>query len=416
MLAATYNIDKAKAIVEAGQVLSRLDPLPQASLIFLQEMNESGTETIAREVNANYIYYPATRSPSGRNMGNAILSRFPLRDPRKIILPGLFYYNNQSRIAVRATIDMTTGAGDVLPVRVYSAHTEIYTASRSHRESQAAAIVDDIGLGNSPVIVAGDFNTVSRHSIQRLTAQFEAIGLRRITAHAGPTVAKWGGKPTAADHIFVRGFRKLGAGIVTEAGASDHFPVWVELATDFTIPRQSLIVVQFEGRETADEVYRELRALDKEGLLELKTAATVSRSSSGRLRLHQKRRLTVWQGALGGAALGLLLVGTGGGIAVMALASALLGAAGADKRRQVKHFLDDKLGPEQSALAVVISDADWARVQQRVAPYRGTLLSIELSAEAEAQLAAIAGDEATTDEAAQIVAGSVEIGEEDDLA
>jgi len=416
MLVATYNIDKAKAIVEAGQALSQLEPLPRASLIFLQEMNESGAEAIARTVSANYVYYPASASPSGRNMGNAILSRYPLRDPRKIILPGLFYLNSQSRIAVRATIDMVAGDGSVLPVRVYSAHTEIYTATRSHRDAQAAAIVDDIGLGNSPVIVAGDFNTVSRRSIQRLAAQFAAIGLQRITAHAGPTVAKLGGKPTAADHIFVRGFRKIGVGIATEANASDHFPVWVELATDFTIPRQSLFVVQFEGRDTADEVYRELRALDKEGLLEIKTAATISRSAGGRLKLRQKRRPTVWQGALGGAALGLLLIGSGGGMAAVALAGALLGAAGGERRRQVRSFLDDKLGPEQSALAIIISHADWESVQQRIAPYGGGILSVELSAEAEAQLAAIAGDQAATAEATQALAGAVEIDEEDEAA
>jgi endonuclease/exonuclease/phosphatase family metal-dependent hydrolase/uncharacterized membrane protein len=377
-------------------------------------MNESGTEAIARAVNANYVYYPASSSPSGRNMGNAILSHFPLRDPRKIIMPGLFYANSQSRIAVRATIEMASSDGSVLPVRVYSAHTEIYTATRAHRDAQVAAIVNDVGLGNSPVIVAGDFNTVSRRSIQRLTAQFDAIGLRRITAHAGPTVAKLGGKPTAADHVFVRGFRKLAVGIITEANASDHFPVWVELTADFTIPRQSLFVLQFEGRATADDVYRELRALDKEGLLEIKTAATISRSSSGRLRLRHKRRLNVWQGALGGAALGLLLIGSGGGMAVVALVGALLGAAGAEQRRQVRGFLDDKLGPDQSALAIVISHADWASVQERVTPRGGALLSVELSAEAEAQLAAIKGDLAMVDEATRALAGSVEMDVEDE--
>ena len=47
---------------------------------------------------------------------------------------------------------------------------------------------------------------------------------------AGPTVSKFGLQPSAADHIFARGLTVLGLGRVDSITASDHFPVWVELA------------------------------------------------------------------------------------------------------------------------------------------------------------------------------------------
>jgi len=67
--------------------------LSGANIILLQEMDETGTEKIAKSLHYDYIHYPATVHPqTGRNFGNAILSKWPLQDVKKILLPYDFFY------------------------------------------------------------------------------------------------------------------------------------------------------------------------------------------------------------------------------------------------------------------------------------------------------------------------------------
>ena len=48
------------------------------------------------------------------------------------------------------------------------------------------------------------------------------------------------------------------------------------------------------------------------------------------------------------------------------MVGALIGSSHSKQRREVKKFLDDKLGPDDSALVVLAKDADWAAVQSEV--------------------------------------------------
>jgi endonuclease/exonuclease/phosphatase (EEP) superfamily protein YafD len=117
-------------------------------------------------------------------------------------------------------------------VVVYSTHTEVYLTSISHRRRQVDSLIADIANeieAPEHVIVGGDFNTVSNRGINRLVSLFARVGLERASKGAGPTMLRYVYRPTAADHIFVRGFRTVGRGAVRKAAASDHTPVWVEL-------------------------------------------------------------------------------------------------------------------------------------------------------------------------------------------
>jgi endonuclease/exonuclease/phosphatase family metal-dependent hydrolase len=222
-----YNIDHGREVTKAIEAFATHEPLPHADIVLLQEMDEVGTERMAKALACNFVYYPATVGRHGRKFGNAILARWPLSGARKLILPELHPVNGVMRIAVGAMVQIAD-----LDVMVYSVHTEIFTVSAAHRRAQVAAIIDDIGPGNSPVIVSGDFNTVTRRGITYMTDEFAAIGLSRKSAGVGPTVSKLGVKPSAADHIFTRGFCRVGRGKVEEAKASDHFPIWVQLIHD----------------------------------------------------------------------------------------------------------------------------------------------------------------------------------------
>ena len=158
--------------------------------------------------------------------------------------------------------------------------------------------------------------------------------------------------------------------------------------------KQSLFIVAYEGKDTADKVYDVLHHLEKQKLQDIviKTAATVYRKDNGKLKLKHKGRVTVWKGLLGGAALGLIVAGpivaTGA-----ALTGMLIGTSRSGGRKDAKEFLDDKLGPDDSALVILISDADWDAVQDAVAPFGGTDLKMELTEEAQQKIADLSDDD-----------------------
>jgi endonuclease/exonuclease/phosphatase family metal-dependent hydrolase/uncharacterized membrane protein len=396
LVVVTFNIKEGERVAQAGEALKEMAPLDEAGVVLLQEMDEAGVDEITRQLAMNYVYYPAFVSRDGRNVGNAILSRYTLHEPRKIILPGANPISGQRRIAVAALLDL--GISEMLPV--YSVHTETYASLPGMRTIQLEAIVDDIGTGDLPVVVGGDFNTVSSRSIRRMIERFKAAGLKRVSSGSGPTITKLGLSPVAADHIFARGFAKEGAGKVKEVQASDHFPVWARLAMDkkFWRPemsdrKESLFVIVYDGQETADEVYDVLRGLEKEKKIDIKSAATVTRGEGTKLNLDQKRFLTGGKGAVGGGIIGLLLAGTGVGLLAGALIGAVIGGRGRNDRQDLKDFLVDKMGPFDSTLAILVADADWEAVQDAVAQYGGEELAIELTPGAQAQLQELAADE-----------------------
>ena len=77
--------------------------------------------------------------------------------------------------------------------------------------------------------------------------------------------------------------------------------------------KQSLFIVAYKGRDTANEVYKTLRGLRKQKEIKIKTAAVIYRKDNGKLKLVHKRRMNTWGGAASGGTLALLLAGVGGG-------------------------------------------------------------------------------------------------------
>ena len=226
----SYNLRYGEAITETIAAFQSIEPLPAADVVMMQEMHESGVSAVAQALGYNYVYYPASVAAHGDNFGNAILSRWPISDPAKIILPGLHPLTGQQRTATRATLsigDEDTGTAEVL---VYSIHAETATAPRSLRRAQFEAIVNSIPPDAQRVIIGGDFNTVTGRGVNQLAQLFDAGGIDHASAALGPTFTRFGLRPSATDHIFYRGFQRQDAGVLGHITASDHFPVWARLA------------------------------------------------------------------------------------------------------------------------------------------------------------------------------------------
>ncbi|MGE5801235.1 MAG: endonuclease/exonuclease/phosphatase family protein [Gemmatimonadota bacterium] len=213
----TYNVQWARHIDRAIHVLQHREPLIDADIVVLQEMDPDGTRRIADALGMAWVYYPSAIHPKrGLDFGNAVLSRWPIVADRKLILPHIAGLRHAQRIATAVTVLV-----DSIPVRVYSAHLGTPSDIRpSKRRDQARAIVAD-AAAYPLVIVAGDMNS---HGIGK---EFVAQGFVWPTEHNGFTTAffNW-------DHVFLKGFapplaQQKAAGIVRDTlRTSDHDPVW----------------------------------------------------------------------------------------------------------------------------------------------------------------------------------------------
>ncbi len=224
LVVVTYNLRYGEGISEMIAAFQTIEPLPAADFVLLQEMDEAGVVALARALGYDYVYAPASVAEDGDDFGNAILSRWPLSDARKIILPGLHPLSGQQRTAIRTTARV--GDTDVL---LYSTHIEIATAPVELRVGQMAAVLADVPDDAERVIIGGDYNVVTGEGVETLAEQYAAGGLDHATPGLGPTLTRYGLRPSAADHLFTRGFDVLDAGVLGDVSASDHFPVWARL-------------------------------------------------------------------------------------------------------------------------------------------------------------------------------------------
>ena len=159
-----------------------------------------------------------------------------------------------------------------------------------------------------------------------------------------------------------------------------------------------LVVVGFQGEDTADQVLNKLVALQKEHLIDLEDACVVVRDQNGTVHLKQAVHLVgmgaasggAW-GALWGSLIGLLflnpLAGLLTGAAFGAGAGALSGALsdyGIDD--DFMRSLGSTIQPGSSALFVLVRRATMDKVLPELSQFNGTVLRTSLSNEQEARL------------------------------
>lgn len=221
----SWNIRLGKLIEPAIAELTGEPALAGADVVLLQEMDETGTDSIARALGHNYVYFPAcVHCDTGKNFGNAVLSRWPITAPGKVLLPHLSPRTGENRIANRVVVKV--GGNQLL---VYSVHTETFNLDRPLRQEQFEALAADIdSQGYERVLAGGDFNTLRARDIRLLDKALEVAGMQRATAGSGAT-AKLGFLGLNLDHIFTRGFEIIGQGSIRRTRASDHFPLWLKL-------------------------------------------------------------------------------------------------------------------------------------------------------------------------------------------
>ncbi len=133
-------------------------------------------------------------------------------------------------------------------------------------------------------------------------------------------------------------------------------------------------VTVYEGTDTADRAFDELKNLDKEGKLKIVDAAVLTRNNKGKIRLKNKGYITTGKGGLIGLGVGILL----GGPIAGAVIGGLAGFARGNDRRNLRGLVNDRLDIHHSALAVVAENVNWADVQGAMDRFNGETVHTEL--------------------------------------
>jgi uncharacterized membrane protein len=161
-----------------------------------------------------------------------------------------------------------------------------------------------------------------------------------------------------------------------------------------------LIVLDFDGTNTADEVLTRLRSLQKENLIDLEDACIVVHTDAGKVQVKQAVNLTAAGAASGlstgmliGALAGLLVLNPLAGMAVGGLTGAGFGALSG---RMADYGINDEfiknLGKTipkgSSALFILVRRSTPDKVLPEIEPYKPRVLRTSLSQQQENKLRA----------------------------
>lgn len=168
-----------------------------------------------------------------------------------------------------------------------------------------------------------------------------------------------------------------------------------------------LIVLDFNGIGTADDVLAKLRSMQKEHLIDLEDACVVVHTDAGKVQIKQALNMTGLGAASGastgmliGALAGLLVLNPLAGMAVGGLAGAGFGALSGSladygiNDEFIKN-LGNTIPPGSSALFMLVRRSTPDKVLPEVEPFKPRVLKTSLSKQQEDKLRTALGPVAT---------------------
>lgn len=230
---ATFNIHMEPAALVAAAIAGDHE-LRDADVLVLQEVHRgpggcSEACEIARWLGYNEIYAPGHASSDG-DIGVAILSRAPITSAQLLELPYFdVIYNSGRRVALAATIPYAGRA-----ITVYSVHLD-NRLTPDERRDQLVPVLEHARTRQTPIVVAGDFNTGPftwiNHVLpiptgtqdDRLEAYVRANGIDTPATESGPTHRYFDMK---LDAIYTRDISTRMLATARASDVSDHVALW----------------------------------------------------------------------------------------------------------------------------------------------------------------------------------------------
>jgi endonuclease/exonuclease/phosphatase family metal-dependent hydrolase len=171
-----------------------------------------------------YLDFEEPIAPTERgDTGVALLSRLPFASVSRIELP-FAECAWRPRLALAATVCVGEKT-----IHIFNAHIDPH-ASLLEQLAQHEAILARASEFNEnhPVVLLGDFNTLSKRACVEMRRALEAHG---YSTPFKTRTATWraGLIRLHTDWIFVRGARVTKYGVARGLGMSDHWPIWIEV-------------------------------------------------------------------------------------------------------------------------------------------------------------------------------------------
>lgn len=223
----SYNIHLGRKLEQILATFRSHPELSRADVLALQEVvrdpRTSQARVLAERLELNYVYLPGKKR-GDREIGLALLSRYPILDVERIVLPQERRPDDLPRIALGATI-----AIGATRLRLYNLHVQALVPVELKVRQVEAALQSALRQATPHRLILGDFNTLTRG---------DRRALDRALRHAGFSPALPGSAWTyrrllirmTLDWIYVQNLRVLGHGVAQEVTASDHRPIWVDVA------------------------------------------------------------------------------------------------------------------------------------------------------------------------------------------
>jgi endonuclease/exonuclease/phosphatase family metal-dependent hydrolase len=251
-----YNFPRRRAeaikqnVAAAARAFSENRLLPAPDILALQEADRAtgraGQQNVARllaeAMEVSYVHVgagvPRGIRPQQRewwldfeeqvaiddegDMGVALLSHAPLEQIARIDLPW-HECPWRPRLAVAATVRWREQN-----LRLFNVHIDPH-GPLDNQHQQTEALLEKAEQHDGPIVILGDFNTLSKQ---------KAVEIRKLMEYRGYTtpfpteVPTWRGAGFVrfhADWIFGRGVEFKRWGVAKPLNVSDHWPIWAEI-------------------------------------------------------------------------------------------------------------------------------------------------------------------------------------------
>ncbi|HYJ45493.1 MAG TPA: endonuclease/exonuclease/phosphatase family protein [Pyrinomonadaceae bacterium] len=159
-------------------------------------------------------------SETGRS-GVALLHNLPFTRIERLDLPW-HKCAWRPRLAIKA--EMQLGP---INLQLFNSHIDPH-ATLEEQIDQHKAVLAHADDSSGPLILLGDFNTLSRQSCHAIRAFLESKGFR-TPFQTGTATWRSGPIRLHTDWIFVRDLKIKRYGVARRLSVSDHWPVWAEI-------------------------------------------------------------------------------------------------------------------------------------------------------------------------------------------
>jgi uncharacterized membrane protein/predicted flap endonuclease-1-like 5' DNA nuclease len=147
--------------------------------------------------------------------------------------------------------------------------------------------------------------------------------------------------------------------------------------------KYSFLVIKYPWPDTADDALRALKELSDDKVVKLRDAVAIRKTEKGKIKLHQTKDDSIGKGFVKGGVIGVLfamLFGPVGWIAMGAAAGGLFASFDRGIKNRLLKELGQDMSPDESALALLVVEADWAEAVARMKShgFGGTVVIQEL--------------------------------------